>query len=70
MPDMPTPPDAGQRALAVEIMRRLADGPAPDGTLYEPYGQIESTFWGAGVWVKVTEPNGTVKFQHVTVVRQ
>lgn len=61
--------DEGQRALLLEIGRRLIDGPGPDGSTYQLSGQVYDDAWGATGQVEVTGPDGTVRRLQVSVIR-
>ncbi len=54
-------PDIAKQ-LAAELAASLADDPA-----YEAYGELETSPWGSGQWVKFTDPGGREHYLRIVV---
>ena len=53
-------------ALTDELLRRLVESMAEDPA-YETYGQLETSPWGSGWWVKYTDAEGREHYLRVVV---
>lgn len=56
------PTDPAQGPLLTRLVRSLADDPA-----YEVHGELETSPWGSGQWVRFTDPGGRVHFLRIVV---
>ena len=56
------PTDPAQPELLARLVASLADDPA-----YQLHGEVETSPWGSGQWVKFTEPGGKVHFLRIVV---
>ena len=48
--------------LVTRLVESLADDPA-----YEVYGELVTDAWGAGQWVKYTDPDGREHYLRIVV---
>jgi hypothetical protein len=51
-----------EEELLVRLVNCLDDDPA-----YEQYGELETSPWGSGQWVKYTDPAGHAHYLRVVV---
>lgn len=54
-----------QQAALAKLVQVLADDPA-----YEVLGELETSGWGSGQWVRYTDPAGQVHHMRVTVEKE
>ncbi len=50
------------KRLAAALAASLDDDPA-----YESYGELETSPWGSGQWVKYTDPDGREHYLRIVV---
>jgi hypothetical protein len=54
------------RTLTADLVRRLA-ATLDDDPAFERHGDVETSPWGSGQWMKYTDPDGRVRYLRVVV---
>lgn len=56
------PTDPAQEPLLLRLVKTLDEDPA-----YELHGELETSPWGSGQWVKYTDPDGREHYLRIVV---